>query len=105
MKVVIAHRFWQRICGMLARRWQQERLDLSRSCVLMIVPCASIHTFGMKAPIDIAFIGADGVVMLVKRQVPPGRIVRCRGAACVLERWGSNTQDWFEQGRIMTIHG
>jgi hypothetical protein len=53
--------------------------------VLLIPRCRSVHTFGMRFSIDVAFLDADGRVLRVARDVPPRRVVSCRGAAGVLE--------------------
>jgi len=51
---------------------------------LWIVPCRSVHTFGMRYPIDVAFLDAGGVVVGILEGFPPnrlGRVVRdARGA-------------------------
>jgi uncharacterized membrane protein (UPF0127 family) len=52
---------------------------------LLIPRCASVHTFGMRFELDVYFLDADGYVLSVRRQVPPRRILWCRGAAAVLE--------------------
>jgi EmrB/QacA subfamily drug resistance transporter len=52
---------------------------------LLIPRCRSIHTFGMRFPLDLLFLDAEGRVLELRGAVPPGRFVRCRGAAAVLE--------------------
>ncbi len=51
---------------------------------LWIVPCRSVHTLGMRYPIDVAFLDARGVVVGILGGLPPnriGRVVRdARGA-------------------------
>lgn len=46
----------------------------------LLTPCRAIHTFGMTAPIDVAFVAADGVVIRVVRQLPPWRWRVCAAA-------------------------
>jgi uncharacterized membrane protein (UPF0127 family) len=58
--------------------------------VLMIVPCKSIHSFGMREPIDVAFVDKGGCVLKVVTGLPPGRTSSCKHAACVLERRSPN---------------
>lgn len=65
--------------------------------ILAIMPCRDIHTFGMKAPIDVAFIAEDGMVLESMREVKPKRRVRCSHASFVLERY-SCSQEWPEKG-------
>jgi uncharacterized membrane protein (UPF0127 family) len=51
---------------------------------LLIPRCRSVHTFGMRFALDLVFL-AEGRVVELCRQVPPGRLVRCRAADSVLE--------------------
>jgi uncharacterized membrane protein (UPF0127 family) len=60
--------------------------DLPGDCGLLIPRCSSVHTFGMRFAIDIAFLDGDGAVLREVKAVPPRRVVRCRGASAVLER-------------------
>ena len=53
---------------------------------VLLEGCASIHTFGMAYPIDVAFLASDGTCVLSVRGVVPGRVVSARGATRVLER-------------------
>lgn len=53
---------------------------------VILVRCNSIHTFGMRYGIDVAFIGEDGQVISSRRSMPPGRILRVSPASFVLER-------------------
>jgi uncharacterized protein len=52
---------------------------------LLIPRCSSVHTFGMRFPLDIYFLDADGRVISMRRAVPPRRVVWQRGAAAILE--------------------
>ena len=52
---------------------------------LLIPRCSSVHTFGMRFPLDLHFLDAAGRPLSVRRGVPPRRIVWHRGAAAVLE--------------------
>jgi hypothetical protein len=47
--------------------------------------CASIHTFGMRATIDVVFVDARGLVLDVVEQLPPWRAAAARGARDVVE--------------------
>lgn len=51
-----------------------------------LMRCASIHTFGMRYRIDVAFVASSGVVLEVLRSVPPGRRLANRRAQVTLER-------------------
>jgi uncharacterized membrane protein (UPF0127 family) len=66
--------------------------DLPDDCGLLIPGCNSIHTFGMRFALDVAFLGSDGAVLREVKGVPPRRVVRCRGASAVLERRAANLE-------------
>lgn len=50
--------------------------------VLVLAPCRQVHTFGMRCPIDVAFVSRRGRVLRV-RTMPPGRLSR----PVVRSRW------------------
>jgi uncharacterized membrane protein (UPF0127 family) len=52
---------------------------------LEIPRCRSVHTFGMRYPLDLIWLGADGAVVRVDRAVPPRRLRVCRRARSVVE--------------------
>jgi uncharacterized protein len=52
---------------------------------LLIPGCRSIHTFGMRFPLDLIFLDRWGRVIELHRSVPCGRLFRCRAADAVLE--------------------
>ncbi len=52
---------------------------------LLIPGCRSVHTIGMRFPLDLLFLDGEGLVIEFYRDVPPGRIFRCRRAEAVLE--------------------
>jgi len=62
---------------------------------LWIEPCAAVHTFGMRVPIDVAFVRPDGKVLRVVRSLQPCRIVLCPGAAAAVE---------FPEGGATGVH-
>lgn len=47
--------------------------------------CWAIHTFGMRAIIDVLFLDARNQVMNLRPLVPPNRLVVAYGAATVVE--------------------
>ena len=67
-----------------------------------LVPCASVHTFGMRYDLDIAFVTKDGVVMRSERSVPSGKVLVAFGAYYALER-PSSEDPWPECGERMSI--
>jgi hypothetical protein len=52
---------------------------------LLIPGCRSVHTIGMRFPLDLLFLDGEGLVIEFYRDVPPGRVFRCRRAEAVLE--------------------
>ncbi|MGH2963068.1 MAG: DUF192 domain-containing protein [Solirubrobacterales bacterium] len=52
---------------------------------LLIPRCRSIHTFGMRFPLDLAFLDRDGAVISLRTSVRPGRVALEPRAAAVLE--------------------
>ena len=56
-----------RMRGLLGR----DGLDPGHGLLLM--ECGSIHTFGMRFPIDVIFMGKDGTVLKVFRDLGPLR--------------------------------
>lgn len=58
---------------------------------LWLRPCASVHTLGLGAAIDVVFCGPGGEVRTVVGGLPPGRLARAAGAAevCELPRGGA----------------
>jgi len=56
-RVRIADSWWTRLCGQLAR----PPLEMGEG--LLLLGCASVHTFGMAYPIDVAFLDDRGTVV------------------------------------------
>jgi uncharacterized membrane protein (UPF0127 family) len=52
---------------------------------LLIPRCRSVHTFGMRFPIDVHFLDSRRRPIAVARAVPANRVVGHRAAAAVLE--------------------
>ena len=81
--------------------------------MLVLAPCASVHTFGMRERIDIAFVGADGKVVRSDRRVRPGRVLSCPSAVAVVERFSPYTavgdpfvpppEPWFQAGDVVCL--
>lgn len=70
---------------------------------LVIERCRSVHTLGMKFPIDVAYVDADGVVVKMMRMsrhrlglpVPKSRLV-IEAQAGAFSRWGLRVGDVVE---------
>ena len=50
------------------------RTGLEPGTGLWLVPCEWVHMFGMKFPIDVAFLARDGKVLHVHHALKPGTI-------------------------------
>lgn len=68
--------------------------------VIMLVPCHDIHTFGMRRPLDVAFIAADGTVLEAHRKVEPCHRLKNNEAVATFERFASDAS-WFAPGEHM----
>jgi hypothetical protein len=61
-------------------------LDLDDAGSGLLIPrCRSIHTLGMRFPVDLYFLGVDGEPVGARYGVGPWRFVRNRAARSVLE--------------------
>jgi uncharacterized membrane protein (UPF0127 family) len=61
------------------------RDGLSAGEGLWIVPCESVHTFGMRFPIDLVYIDRNRRVRKVRSSVRPWRMSACLTAHSILE--------------------
>jgi uncharacterized membrane protein (UPF0127 family) len=52
---------------------------------LLIPRCRSVHTFGMRFPLDVCFLDRDGVTISSRRAVPRNRFLSEARADAVLE--------------------
>lgn len=93
--LVVATRFWDRVSGFLIKR--------PHKCILLISPCKSIHTFGMRENLDVAFIDREGLVVRSDQGVSPRKVLYCRGAHSVLERHASDST-WYSKGERVMVH-
>src|SRR5689334_9231432 len=51
--------------GRSRRRGLLGRENLRSGAALILAPCSSIHTWFMRFPIDVLFVGRDGVVLRI----------------------------------------
>ena len=62
------------------------RLDREQVGAGLLIPrCSSVHTFGMRFPLDLIFLGERGEVVSTRRRVLPRRFAFCGQARAVLE--------------------
>jgi uncharacterized membrane protein (UPF0127 family) len=79
VEVPVASSFPSRFLGL-------AMLDRERAREGLLIPrCHSVHTFGMRFPLDLIFLDDVGRVIELRRAVPPNRLVRCSAAMAVLE--------------------
>lgn len=69
-----------------------------------LIGCDSVHTFGMRYHLDVAFVGSSGVVLEVRRSVPPARVLTNRRAWITLER-PHVRGPWLVRGERLRMHG
>ena len=95
MELVFATTLWARLTGLL------QRSCCEHGEVLMLIPCKSIHTFGMRSHIDVAFLDDTGEVLASEREVPPARIRSHPRADAVLERRSNPDSYWPGKGEFL----
>lgn len=78
-EVQIAATFFSRLRGLLGKP------GLAAGSALVIRPCNSVHTIGMRFPIDVLFVGADQRVKKAAERLGPWQVAWAAGAAFVIE--------------------
>lgn len=71
--------FFARLLGLLGQR------SLARGEALLLQPCAAVHSFGMRFPIDVVFVDADWRIVAVRAHLVPWRVAAHGGAHAALE--------------------
>lgn len=71
--------------------------------VLVLLPCRSVHTVGMRYALDVAFCDAGGTVVRSETDVRPGRLLSCGRAAFVLERPHADDGTWPVEGDVVPL--
>ena len=66
--------FVERLAGLKSKSFE------AKAACAVLVPCRDVHTFGMRFPIDVAFVDASGTAVEVYRCVAPRCRIRCRRA-------------------------
>ncbi|HMB68716.1 MAG TPA: DUF192 domain-containing protein [bacterium] len=91
-------------CSETRKRGLLGRDSLPPDEGMYIVPCQWIHMFGMKFPIDVAFLSSSGRVLALHRSLRPWRlsrpVLRAEGvlelSAGALDRSGTAVGDVLE---------
>lgn len=65
--VIFATTLFSRMRGLLGRK------SLGHDTAMVIDPCSSIHTLGMRFTIDVLFLDSINRITSIKKNVPPGR--------------------------------
>lgn len=79
IEVPEASGFRARLCGLAG-------ISVERAGNGLLIPrCASVHTFGMRFPLNLFFLDREGEPLAVRREVPACRFVSARDAVAVLE--------------------
>lgn len=77
--VLACETFLERARGLVLRR------RFRRPAVVKIAPCAGIHTFGLRDPIDVVFTDRSGEVLRCVHALAPWRVSVCGRALCAWE--------------------
>ena len=89
--IEVAERFGQRLRGLLGR----DGIDRALDGALLLRPAKSVHTIGMRFPIDVAFCDGDLVVVDTCTPLRPNRVTRVRWkASCVIEAQAGAFERW-----------
>lgn len=78
-RCILADTLWRRMRGLIGKR------ELEPGEGIVLRPSWSVHTFFIRAPIDVVFVDADQVVSKVVEELPPWRWATCRDARDVVE--------------------
>ncbi|MCU7946455.1 MAG: DUF192 domain-containing protein [Candidatus Thiodiazotropha sp. (ex Cardiolucina cf. quadrata)] len=79
LEVLLADSYLSRLRGLLGKK------QLSDSEGLLLKRCATVHTVGMRYPLDLVFMDKRGKVLKCQEGVKPFRTAGVRGAYYTLE--------------------
>jgi len=82
---IVAERIEPALEGATRRRGLLGRDALDPGVAFIIAPCPAVHTFFMRFPIDLVFVGRDGRVLKVRSNVGPWRMAASFGAFATIE--------------------
>jgi len=82
-----------------ARMKGLARLDAMPEQLALHLPrCRSVHTFTMRFPLDLIWLGKDGRPVRIDRAVPPKKMKRCLRARSVVEANAGAADDFVAAG-------
>jgi uncharacterized protein len=80
------------------------RDSFEKGSAMVIAPSNAIHTLFMRFPIDVLFVRRNGVVVKVRRNIPPWRAVASLWAYAVIELpAGTLRVDDVRVGDVLTV--
>lgn len=97
MNISIADSWFKRAGGLLMMR------KLKSEEVLWLVPCRSVHTFGLRYAIAVFFLNQFNSVIDVRPSVPPNRVVTCMRASSVCETLAINADQSALMSELLTV--
>lgn len=78
-EVKMTSNFYERFIGLLGSK------SLNPKQGLIISPCSSVHTIGMRYPIDLIFLNDNWIVLKTVQSLKPWRFAFANSASMVLE--------------------
>jgi uncharacterized protein len=94
----VADSFFSRLKGLLGSD------ALPADTALVIRPCNSVHTFGMRYPIDVIFANAEHRVIKTVTGMGPGKVAFCRSGRYTVELpAGTLDRDGTEAGDQLAL--
>jgi uncharacterized protein len=92
LRVAVAERRPERMRGL-------AKLDSMPATYALHIPrCRSVHTFTMRFPLDLIWLGTDGRPVRIDRAVPPNRMKLCLRARSVVEANAGTADDFLAAG-------
>ena len=81
-RLAVADTHWSRFCGLMGK----PPGEFGDGHALWITPCRGVHTWGMRFPIDVAYLNTDHVIVHLETGLRPWRFAPIRlKATSVLE--------------------
>lgn len=84
-EVCILHRVWRATSAFERMRGLLGRPQLASGQGLLLAPCSSVHTIGMRYPLDLIYLSADWRIVRQIMHLSPWRLSACMRARMVLE--------------------
>ena len=89
---------WRRMVGLIGAR------ELGPGDGLWLEPCSTIHTMGMRFPIDVVLLNREGRVVAIAPNVPPRRpFVSHRNTAIIVELPAGSTAENVRLGDELVL--